>query len=114
MNEQKNKVIKHGKNQIVWHNHSWGLSVEAPACPGRGGRLGLGGITNPPDTGEEVETEAGELIVAGGGGGVIIGDRFVTEAAPAKAASRPDPASIIPDNVPHKNVATGIISSKNF
>jgi hypothetical protein len=49
----------------------------------------------------------------GGAAGLGTADNPLAD-IPAIAASLPVPASIIPDNVPVKNVAIGIISSKNL
>jgi hypothetical protein len=67
--------------------------------------IGLGGIPIPP---------IGELIgVAGGVAGLFVQPE-VAACSAAFCASLSPPANMIPDRVPVKNVAIGIINSKNF
>ncbi|NDC22871.1 MAG: hypothetical protein EB078_08545 [Proteobacteria bacterium] len=76
------------------------------------------GAEKPDAGGMPAEKDDSEnLVAAGAGAGVGAGDTGVGLLAASNAfafKSLSPPANIIPDNVPVKNVAIGIINSKNF
>lgn len=79
---------------------------------GAGGGLKLAGAGNP--VGAELGTgvKLGDTLGVDGGGETVVGLFAASSAFACKSLS--PPANIIPDKVPVKNVAIGIIISKNF
>ena len=107
-----------------------GLPVELMVIPGVNGCIGCGipneapalkPPTEPPTLKDEPPTLDVEILDVPSGPLIVVVDDFGIRSQPELAdcsanfcASLSPPANIIPDNVPVKNVAIGIINSKNF
>ena len=72
------------------------------------------GFENPVDPNPDVGIEKLDVDGAGGGGGGETGGGLFAASNAFALNSLSSPANMIPDNVPVKNVAIGIINSKNL
>ena len=79
---------------------------------GAGGGLKLVGVENPVGAELGIEEKLGDTLGVDGGGETGVCLFAASNAFACKSLS--PPANMIPDNVPVKNVAIGIIISKNF
>ena len=79
---------------------------------GAGGGVKLGGLENPAGGVLGIGEKLGDTLGVDGGGETGVGLFAASNAFACKSLS--PPANMIPDKVPVKNVAIGIIISKNF